>query len=95
MNCRNISFSGHAIRRMFERGIIYKDVLEVTKNGEVIKDYPDDVPYPSFLILGFIKDLPLHVVVGMESQTKTCYVITAYQADPDLWDVNFKTRRPS
>ncbi|MBI2917323.1 MAG: DUF4258 domain-containing protein [Chloroflexi bacterium] len=36
------TFRGHAIRRMFKRGISVDDVRHVLATGEVIEDYPDD-----------------------------------------------------
>ena len=44
MECKRISFSGHAVQRMFERGIREKDVIEVIKTGKIIASYPDDDP---------------------------------------------------
>ena len=52
MDCEKISFSGHAVQRMFERGIGKEAVIGVIRTGEVIVSYPDDYPYPSFLMLG-------------------------------------------
>lgn len=68
MECGSVSFSGHALRRMFERRIDRADVLAVLRNGDVISEYTDDKPYPSFLLLGFVKDGPLHVVAAKELQ---------------------------
>jgi hypothetical protein len=89
-----IVFSGHAIGRMFERSIGVDDVLEVLKSGEVIAEYPDDVPLPSVLMLGFAEGRPLHIVVAVERQKQVVHVITVYDPDPSLWDESFKKRRP-
>ena len=78
---------------MFERAIGQPEVIEVAKSGEVIAEYLDDEPFPSFLILGFVRSRPLHVVVGVEDETGSCYIITAYDPDPALWEEDFKTRR--
>ena len=40
MNCDGTVFSGHAVRRMFERGISVEDVESVLQNGEIIVSYP-------------------------------------------------------
>jgi hypothetical protein len=93
MDCANIIFSGHAIRRMFERSIAHSQVREALRLGEVIAEYPDDDPLPSFLILGLAGTRSLHVVVAVEKDSKTCYIITAYEPDPVLWDEDLKTRR--
>ena len=49
MDCAKVVFTGHAIRRMFERGLGPDAILDVVRGGEVIAEYPDDSPYPSSL----------------------------------------------
>ena len=93
MEYERIIFSGHAVRQMFSRSIDENDVLDVIKNGQVIIDYPDDKPYPSRLILGFVKNVPVHVVFVFDKGQQTGIVITAYIPDPRLWSENFKSRR--
>lgn len=93
MECKRLIFSGHAVRRMFERQIRDGDVRSVIASGEVIASYPDDSPLPSCLILGFVKGVPLHVVVAMDSQGGTCYVVTVYTPDPGQWHSDYRTRR--
>lgn len=93
MECKEILFSGHAIRRMFERAIQRDAVKAVIMEGESIAEYPDDTPYPSSLMLGFYNDMALHVVVSRDSETENCYVVTVYQPDPELWEAGFRTRR--
>ena len=44
----------HAIERMFERDISEQDIESAVFNGEVIKNYPNDKPYPSRLSLGLL-----------------------------------------
>ena len=93
MHCAEVRFSSHAIRRMFERGLKTEDIRAVLQTGEPIEDYPDDTPFPSVLLLGFIRRTHLHVVVGFDSHGEVCYVVTAYEPSPDLWEPGFKTRR--
>lgn len=64
--CNEIRISGHALQRMFERGIIPAHVMDALSAGEVIKEYEDDKPYPSYLILNFIQGKPIHAVVSKE-----------------------------
>ena len=63
---------------MFERGIGEADVKAVIGLGEVIQEYPDDVPYPSRLMLGWRRERPIHVVAAYDNQEKTDIVITVY-----------------
>lgn len=78
---------------MFERGITERDVISVLRDGDVIADYPEDEPFPSRLMLGHIAGRPLHVVLARDDESETCYVVTAYQPDPELWDEGYRTRR--
>ena len=93
MEFENAVFSGHAVRRMFEWSIGRDEVLEVLRNGEVIADYPDDRPFPSFLLLGFPAKRALHAVAALDKQTDTCHGITAYPPDPRQWEADFRKRR--
>ncbi len=78
MRCSKISFSGHAIRRMFQRNINRQAVVTVVE---------------SFLLLDFAKNRPIHVVLAQNQQDNTCVVITAYVPDMALWSDGFKKRR--
>jgi hypothetical protein len=93
MDCAEVVFSGHAIRRMFERALGRDAILDVVRGGEVIAEYPDDSPYPSSLVLGFVAGEPVHVVVARDPQTRTCFVLTAYSPDPVKWSNDFRKRR--
>ncbi|MBW7997410.1 MAG: DUF4258 domain-containing protein [Candidatus Glassbacteria bacterium] len=89
----NILFSGHALRRMFQRGVTKDRVIKAIKHGEVIAEYPEDTPYPSKLILGFVNKSPLHVVFAEDKETNTGIVVTAYVPDASLWGEDYKSRR--
>ena len=93
--CGSIVFSGHAVRRMFARKINETDVKQVVENGEVIAEYLDDDPFPSFLVLGFANQRPLHIVVGVDKENEFCHIVTAYDPDPIAWSDDFRTRRTS
>jgi len=92
MECSKYEYSNHAIVQMFKRGISADDVESTIENGEIIKDYPDDTPFPSQLKLYFANERPIHVVVSQDASTEICYVITAYEPDPNLWKFGFKTK---
>ena len=57
-----IAYRVHTLRRMVERGITREEVEQVVGAGEIIASYPDDVPYPIALLLGWPRGRPLHVV---------------------------------
>jgi TusA-related sulfurtransferase len=87
-----IIFRTHAIIRMFQRHVDEKDVRSVLETGEIIEAYPDDTPYPSRLILGWVENKPLHVVTADNIADNETIVITVYEPDQDKWSLNFKRR---
>ena len=89
----HFSFSGHVFKRMAERGFSPDAVKSVIENGTVIKDYPDDTPYPSRLILGFDGERPVHVVSAYNAENDTEYVITVYEPNALKWSDDFTERR--
>ena len=93
MNCSRVVFTGHALRRMFQRELGKDDIIEVLKAGECVAEYPEDQPYPSYLILGFAGSRPVHIIVARDVADETCYVVTAYVPDRSLWSDDFRTRR--
>ena len=93
MGYKRIIFSGHAIRQMFRRALGKDDVIATIRDGQIIADYPDDRPYPSRLMLGFVGDIPLHVVFAVDEEQQVGIVITAYVPDSKLWAEDFKSRR--
>ena len=89
-----IIFRTHAIKRMFQRRVDEKDVRSVLGTGEIIEVYPDDTPYPSRLILGWLGSRPLHVVAAENITDNETIVITVYEPEQDKWSPNFKRRIP-
>ena len=92
MKCERLVFTGHAIRRMFERGIGKGDVQTVVAVGATIEDYPHDTPLPSRLVRGFVGGRPIHVVLAIDSAA-VCIVVTVYEPRPDQWETDFTRRR--
>ena len=87
-----IAITEHARRRLVERGIAVNDIIRCIDTGEIIKQYEDDKPFPSCLILGAAIDGEyIHVVVSHDSEW--IYLITAYHPDPGVWEPDFKTRK--
>jgi len=60
---RHLTFRIHALRQMFQRRITDSDIRELIGFGTIIEEYPDDLPYPSFLVSGTVNNRPLHVVM--------------------------------
>ena len=88
----NIVLTEHARLRLFERNIFLRDVMRCIDCGEIIKQYEDDKPFPSCLVLGMsVNNKYLHVVVSMNNNY--IYLITAYYPNLEQWEADFKTRR--
>jgi hypothetical protein len=81
----------HALQRMVERDIREEDVRRIVHEGKEIASYPDDKPYPSRLLLGWIGEQPIHVVAATAEHE--IIVITVYEPDPDLWAPGFERRK--
>ena len=88
---RQIKWSSHAVRRMLERGISREEVLSCLLGDEIIERYPDDLPFPSCLVLGYHRDKPLHIVCAI-GQGKL-WIITVYRPSPERWSDDFRRRR--
>ena len=88
----NIIISQHAFVRLRERGITTDGVIDGIRSGEIIEQYPDDYPYPSFLVLGWlVNNKPIHIVCGVGDGK--LWIITAYIPGTDKWDDDYKTRK--
>lgn len=44
-------------------------------------------------MLARVSERPLHVVAARDIANDTTYVVTAYEPDPNEWDVEFRRRR--
>jgi hypothetical protein len=93
MECERVVFSGHAIQRMFQRGIGRDAVLAVVAHGETVAAYADDKPYRSVLLLGFVDARPLHVVVALDESMGACIIVTTYEPALEQWGADFRTRK--
>ncbi len=87
-----IALTKHARERLAERKITIDDIVNGINTGEVIKQYEDDKPLPSCLVLGLsVNNKYIHIVVSNDEEY--IYIITAYYPDPQLWSDDFKTRK--
>ena len=87
-------FRVHALQRMFQRNIGVNDVQQVVETGQIIREYPDDTPYASRLMLGWVGQRPLHVVVAEDNNANEWIIITVYEPDSELWDVDYRSKKP-
>ena len=81
------------LQRMMERAIDKRSVIDTIEKGEIVKHYPDDRPYPSYLRCSIISGRPIHVVYAVDEDEDSIIVITAYEPDKNLWDETFTKRK--
>ena len=94
VNNLSLIFRVHALQRMVERHIREADVQHVLDTGTTIESYPDDQPYPSRLVLGWVASRPIHVVIADAQALQETIVITVYEPDPERWETDYQTRKP-
>lgn len=92
MECNGYKYSKHAILRMAERNIFPSDVKFCLAKGEIIAEYPSAKPYPAFLLLVYLNDIPIHVCASKD-ENGSCVIITVYIPEESGWDVDFKIKK--
>ena len=87
-----IRWTNHVIVRLLQRNITQEDIENALLNGEIIEEYENDYPYPSFLVYGMnLNNKVLHIVCG--ANETELWVITAYYPDNIKWEDDLKTRK--
>ena len=87
-----IFMTAHAQARLYERGILLRDIRQAIQTGQIIEYRPDDYRCPSCLVLGCsTAGHFLHVVCGIHEQA--LWIITAYWPDLEHWDETFTKRK--
>jgi len=88
-----IVYKNHVRIRMIQRNISEEEVVHTIRWGAIIKEYPDDTPYSSILLLCWYGVRPLHVVVAIDNLEKIQFIVTAYEPNSDEWEDDFKRRK--
>ena len=89
----SIEWRKHVLQKLAERGIPQQAVREVLLQGERIRDYADDKPFPSALFLGYVSGKPLHVVAACDETNRQAFVITAYEPSLEIFEADYRTKR--
>ena len=89
---RRVLWHLHSLERMLERGISRTEVLQAVSDGEVVEEYPEDRPFPSYLFMN-VDQQPLHVVAATDPSAQVCHIITVYRPDTEHFGDDLKTRR--
>ena len=90
--CKSKKFTRHAIQKMFQRNVTKSEIDNVISKGQIIEEYPKDSPLPSFLLLGFNDNRPLHIVIAFNKSDYVCIIVTVYEPDSRLWKDNYSRR---
>ena len=92
LSFQTLTITKHGKQRLQEREIRVDDVMTAIKNGEIIKQYEDDKPLPSCLVLGKDKKgQSIHLVLSHDEVF--IYLITAYYPDVKIWSADFRKRK--
>ena len=80
----------NALKRCDIRNISLTEIREVVSKGKIVKTYTRDIPYPSCLVLGYVrKTTPLYVLCAVG---ELIHIITVHWLDPAKW-LDPETRR--
>ncbi|MEO7300807.1 MAG: DUF4258 domain-containing protein [Verrucomicrobiota bacterium] len=88
-----IEWRKHVLQKLAERAIPQQSVRDVLLSGERIRDYADDKPFPSALLLGYVSGKPLHVVAACDEMRELVFIITAYEPSLEIFEPDYKTKR--
>lgn len=94
-----ITYSAHCLKRMLERDISRRDILECIETGEIIEENTlsesnkSEKSLPSYLILGkrTSDNQAIHVLVGYNAER--ILIISVCYPDAEHWMSDNKTRR--
>lgn len=89
----NVFYSNHGEHRRQQLALRYSAVQEALREGEIIETYPDTGRGPSYLLLYWIGDVPIHVVAA--DKEGFTIIITVYdpRTEPDEWTNDYSQRR--
>lgn len=83
----------HALEEARNDQLPLASVFASVLQGEVIERYPDDVPFPSCLILGTtVSQGRIHSVWAYNREFGWAILVTVYRPDPERW-FDGRTRR--
>ena len=90
---KRVLITSHAKTEAEEDGLEFEVIYYSVFGGEIIKDYPQDRPCPSCLVLGMTpSNEPVHSVWAYDQRRQIAILITVYRPDPSLW-IDWRIRR--
>src|ERR1700676_3845572 len=70
----------HAMWRMGLRKVSQDDIKQVIAEGDVIEEYPDNLPNPKILVMTHVREEPLYVSCAFDGSY--AYIVTVHWSDP-------------
>ena len=93
IEAKRVLLTSHAKAEAEEDGLEFDTIYYSVFEGEIIKDYPEDRPCPSCLVLGMTASgEPVHSVWGYDQGKQIAILITVYRPESDLW-IDWRIRR--
>jgi hypothetical protein len=77
---REYIYSQHADIERKAEGLTFIQIEEALLNGKILEQYPDTGRGESCLIIGYCRDIPIHIVCG--SRHEKIVIITVYIPKP-------------
>ena len=90
----SIEYSLHGAERRVEHDYTHAHVRAALRDGEIIEQYEDTGRGPSYLLLHWIDNRPLHVVAADKAKEEKTVVVTLYdpQTRADKWTDDYRRR---
>ena len=90
----NFRLTEHATIQRLERNITIEDIKQALITGDIIERNPKSKPYPSCLVLGWLRSGdPLHVKCSMGTEEPKLRIVTVYEPSDEEWESDYKTRK--
>jgi Domain of unknown function (DUF4258) len=61
----------------------FEYIKRVVASGDVIENYPDNLPHPKILLMKHIREEPLYVSCAFDG--RYAYIVTVHWYDPTRW----------
>ena len=88
-----VRITDHADEEAVEDDLTFDEIYFSILFGEIIEQYPNNNPYPRYLVYGqtFNGD-SVHSVWEYNKETKWAVIVTVYRPDPTKW-INWRQRK--
>ena len=93
IQANRLRITDHADEEAQADRLSFAEICYSALQGEIIKEYPEDRPYPSCLVYGRTpRGDPVHTVWAYNEESRWAVLITVYRPDPKRW-LSYRRRR--